>query len=182
MINFLTEVVTETNGILNTAMELIKSYWPQLLALISTPIVTTAIIKCIWKIISEFIKAKYQTKANIALTKKLDKTEEELAQTKKQLTSLENHLTSLLANESIKNEAFRNAILSSNGNYEVKATYEKELSNVNFNDSISGTDETNANQKEEIIETNLEPVQENAETKEVQYYEKVETNVGISLD
>lgn len=181
MLNFLTEVVTENNGILNTAMELIKSYWPQLLALISTPVVATALIRCAWKIISEFIRAKYQTKANIALTNKLDKTEEELVQTKKQLTSLENTITSLLSNESAKNEAFRNAILSTDSNYQVKANYEKELSNSNVA-QLPVVIETKIEQKQEINETKLELVQESTETKEVQTYEKTETNVGISLD
>lgn len=181
MFNFLTEVATENSGIFNTAIELVKSYWPQLLALISTPVVATAIIRAIWKIISEFIKSKYQTKTNITLTNKLDKTEEELVQTKKQLTSLENTITSLLSNESAKNEAFRNAILSTDSNSQVKANYEKELYNSNVA-QLPTIIETDMEQNKEINETTLEQSQENIETKEEQTYEKIKTTVGISLD
>ena len=131
MINFLTEVVSESNGILNTAMELIKSYWPQLLALISTPVVAVAIVRCVWKIISEFIKAKYQTKANVALTNKLEETNKKINELEDKLNISQGTTISLLSDEAVKNEAFRNAILSSNGNYEVKANYEKEISNSN---------------------------------------------------
>lgn len=181
MLNFLTEVVTENNGILNTAMELIKSYWPQLLALISTPIVTTALIKCIWKIISAFIKAKYQTKANIALTNKLEETNKKIVELENKLNISQGTTISLVSDEAVKNEAFRNAILSSNGNYEVKATYEKEIANSNAIQRPIIV-ETNIEQKREKNETNLEHEKEIIEIKEEQTYEKVEANVGISLD
>lgn len=181
MFNFLTEVVTENTGILNTAMELIKSYWPQLLALISTPIVTTALIKCVWKIINAFIKAKYQTKANIALTNKLEETNKKIVELENKLNISQGTAISLLSDEAVKNEAFRNAILSSNENYEVKANYEKEISNSNAI-KLPIIVENNIEQKEEKNESNSKLSQENIETKEEQTYEKVETNVGISLD